>query len=271
MTTTRVSLPSASATATGFNSNRRLSSPPPGGRFGPLYGLAPDPSAAGKWAERTEGIGGQRMAAAKNPFDAGLAAAPAELAAAIARLEAEDAVALPLLDSAARRQLLGAAARLSFRPARPVIGEGARAVLQDFELCVTIPAGSLFYPFAAALEDLVGKALALREPAPLSGPMRFNDLIVQRYAAGSRGITPHRDHIRYEGLVALLPLSGAARFFVCAERSGRNAREVPAPAGSLLLMRAPGFAGRRDRPFHFLRDVARRRVSLGLRHDVRAA
>jgi hypothetical protein len=35
-------------------------------------------------------------------------------------------------------------------------------------------------------------------------------------------------------------------------------------------MRAPGFAGRRDRPFHFLRDVTQARLALGLRHDLRA-
>jgi hypothetical protein len=44
---------------------------------------------------------------------------------------------------------------------------------------------------------------------------------------------------------------------------------VPIPPGSLLLMRAPGFAGREDRPFHFLNEVAEERVCLGLRRDVR--
>ena len=53
------------------------------------------------------------------------------------------------------------------------------------------------------------------------------------------------------------------------ERSGRGAREVPCPPGDLLLMRAPGFAGRRDRPFHYLSDVTQARLTLGLRHDLR--
>jgi hypothetical protein len=35
-------------------------------------------------------------------------------------------------------------------------------------------------------------------------------------------------------------------------------------------MRAPGFAGRRDRPFHYLSDVTQTRLALGLRHDLRA-
>ncbi|MFQ5775593.1 MAG: hypothetical protein ACE5GS_13820 [Kiloniellaceae bacterium] len=210
------------------------------------------------------------MNAARDPFDPGFEAAAADLAAALARLEGEDAVSLPLLDRETRRRSAAASARLPFRTARPVIGEGAREVRQDFEVCETIPDRTIFHILANKLEVLIEDALGRLDPRPLARPLRFNDLIVQRYPRGSFGITPHRDHVRYEGLVAILPLSGAARFFVCADRAGREAREVPAPPGSLLLLRAPGFAGRRDRPFHFLRDVTRRRVSLGLRHDVRA-
>jgi hypothetical protein len=45
---------------------------------------------------------------------------------------------------------------------------------------------------------------------------------------------------------------------------------VPIRPGSLLLMRAPGFAGRGDRPYHMLSDVTETRIGLGLRHDVEA-
>ncbi len=198
------------------------------------------------------------------------AASPATLAAALARLAEEDAVSRPLLGARARRRLVAATARLAFRPAKPVVGEGDRAVHQDFELCMTVPARGLLRAFADSLGRLVDAALARLDPAPLARPFAFNDLIVQRYPTGSLGITPHRDHIRYEGLVALITLSGAARFFLCADRSGSGAREVPCSPGDLLLMRAPGFAGRRDRPFHYLGEVRRARLALGLRHDVRA-
>ena len=70
--------------------------------------------------------------------------------------------------------------------------------------------------------------------------------------------------------MAIVTLAGRASFFLCADRSGRDAREVPIPPGSLLLMRAPGFAGRRDRPFHMLSEVSETRIALGLRHDVEA-
>ncbi len=202
---------------------------------------------------------------------------PAELAGALARLDAEHAVSLPLLGARVRRRLIGATTRLRYRPATPVIGAGANAVRQDFELCMAIPEGSLLRAFAAALEALLNAALDRLAPQPLARPLdhpldhplRLNDLIVQRYPKGSFGITAHRDHVRYQDLVALMVLSGAARFGLCDDRAGRGARELPCPPGHLLLMRAPGFGGRRDRPFHFLDRVTRSRLSLGLRHDAR--
>ena len=191
----------------------------------------------------------------------------AELAGALARLDAEHAVSLPFLGAHARRRLIGATTRLPYRPATPVIGTGAAAVRQEFELCMAIPERSLLRSFAAALEALLNAALDRLEHRPLDHPLRLNDLIVQRYSTDALGITAHRDHIRYQDLVALVALSGSARFGLCDTRTGQGAREIPCPPGSLLLMRAPGFAGRRDRPFHFLDRVTRPRLSLGLRHD----
>ena len=201
-------------------------------------------------------------------------AGPAELAGALARLDAAHAVSLPLLGARTRRRLIGSTTRLPYRPAVPVVGAGANAVRQDFELCMTIPERSLLRAFAAALEALLNAALDRLEPRPLARPLHLNDLVVQRYPKGSLGITAHRDHLRYQNLVALVTLSGAARFCLCDDRAGRGARELPCPPGSLLLMRAPGFGfgdrgGRRDRPFHFLDRVTRSRLSLGLRHDAR--
>ncbi len=197
-------------------------------------------------------------------------AGPVALAEALARLEAAPAVSLPLLSARARRRLIGATSRLRYRPATPVIGTGANAVHQDFELCMAIPERSLLRSFAATLETLLNTALARMKPRPLARPLHLNDAIVQRYPAGSSGITAHRDHLRYRDLVALVTLSGAARICFCDDRNRGNAREIPCPPGHLLLMRAPGFAGQANRPFHFLDRVTRARLSLGLRHDTRA-
>lgn len=191
-----------------------------------------------------------------------------QLAEALARLEAEDALTLPLLNEDRRKSLLKASESLTYRIARPLVGKDDRLVEQDFELTMDIPPASPFRDLAAALTRRTNAALDLLTPRPMEA-MDFNDLIVQRYQPGSRGITAHRDHIRYQGIVALVILAGKARFFVCDDREGRNLRELPSPPGSVVLMRAPGFGTRRDRPFHLLKDIASFRVSFGLRLDTR--
>lgn len=194
---------------------------------------------------------------------------PDAVAAVIARLGEDDAASLPLLTPEDCGRLCAAARGLSYRPGQPVIGQGETAVRQDFDVALDFPAGSLFHGFSAALDRLLAQAIEGLQPPLLEEvpDFRLNDLIVQRYPRGSFGITPHRDHLRYHGLVAVVTLCGAAPFFVCADRQGSAAREVPAPPGHLLLMRAPGYAGAGGRPFHYLGGVTEARISLGLRYD----
>lgn len=196
----------------------------------------------------------------------GLTATPAALGAALERLRGAEAVSLPILSAAARRSLRAAAAGLPYRAATPVVGEGARRVHQDFELTVAFTPGDPFERLAAAFGDLVARAAARLTPNPLSGGFVFNDLILQRYPAGAGGITPHRDHLKYRELVALISLAGQGRFTLSADRAGAGAREVPLAPGSALLMVAPGFAGGSRRPFHALADITQERYSLGLRY-----
>ena len=188
----------------------------------------------------------------------------------LARLAAEDVASLPLLPASALAPLLAAAEALSYRTARNEIGAGTRAVRQDFDICMAPTHPGVLWDLAAELEEFLGQALARQRPALLNGHITLNDLVVQRYPAGSFGITAHRDHVRYTGLVALILLSGEGRFFVSSERSGDDAREIPWRPGEVLLMRAPGFAGRTDRPFHSLTDITAERYSVGLRHDTQA-
>lgn len=206
-------------------------------------------------------------------FDTGLLCDTADLAAAIRRLEAEDATSLPLLSPDARAALIEEAETRvgGWRPARPIVGEGDKAVHQDFELTVELPADGGLKALARALGRQFGAALARIDPPPLAEPFHINDLILQRYPVGCAGITPHRDHIRYVGLVAIVVLAGAGRFRISADRSGANAREIPAPPGHMTLMRAPGLFHRRDRPFHMLDAVTAERYSFGLRQDNRVA
>jgi len=197
----------------------------------------------------------------------GFLSSPSELAAAIQRLGKEDAASLPLLGPTDCLALCTAAEDLPFRPGQSVVGSGQAAVRQDFDVTLAFPPDSIFRALAAALGGLLREALALAPCLDDPAGFRLNDLILQRYRRGSFGITPHRDHIGYRGLVAIVTLSGAAPFFVCADRQAGGAREVPAPVGHLLLMRAPGYRSDRPRPFHFLGEVTEARLSLGLRYD----
>ena len=189
----------------------------------------------------------------------------------ITNVVAEDAASAPMVDANGLSLLLEAATDLSFRKAREEIHVNENTIVrQDFELCYDIPSDGAFWYYATAMECHLNKALAQMSSPPLVPSLHLNDLVLQRYAAGSQGITPHRDHVRYQSLVVLLVLSGHGRYYICSDREGNGAHEIPAPAGHVILMRAPGFASRKDRPFHFLSDITSERYSFGIRYDAMA-
>ena len=195
-----------------------------------------------------------------------LHAGPDAMAAALDCVAREDAAILPLLAPVDCRPFIEAGRDLSFRSAKPVIGEGERAVYQDFDICLSIPELHPLWRLTQAVERLVADALAAMDAPPLEA-LPLNDLVLQRYPPGARGITPHRDHVRYVGLVAIVQLSGDGRFGLCADRGGSGARVFEAGPGDGILMRAPGFGGARHRPFHFLDGITVERCSLGMRCD----
>tara|TARA_A100001037_G_scaffold57695_1_gene49846 strand:+ start:11213 stop:11827 length:615 start_codon:yes stop_codon:yes gene_type:complete len=190
------------------------------------------------------------------------------LTGGLARLVDEDALAIPYLTEEVRAAMVECCERLAFRSARPVLGKPGQEVYQDLELTTDIPQESPLFDLAHRLEADLQVSLSRLSPAPLDYPFVINDFIVQRYSPGQNGITPHRDHVRYRGIVAIIVLSGSGRFWVCDDRKGTHARTVPESPGDLLLMRAPDFAGMTDRPFHALSDITRTRYSFGMRYDV---
>ena len=204
------------------------------------------------------------MGASNGSF--GLRAGPETMAAALERVAREDAAVVPLLAPAECQELVDAGAELAFRSAKPVIGEGERAVYQDFDICLSIPPAHRLWQLTGAVERLIAAALGTMDRPPLEA-LPLNDLVLQRYPPGARGITPHRDHVRYVGLVVIVQMSGDGRFGLCADRSGAGARVLDAGPGDGILMRAPGFGGSKDRPFHFLDGITVERYSLGIRSD----
>lgn len=203
-----------------------------------------------------------------DPHPAALRGDGGEMAGCLESVRRDGAASIQVLGGPAQTELRAAVEALGFRRARAVVGTGEKAVTQDFAICDDVEDAGLIGRYVAASEALVNSGLERFTPRPCP-PVEFNDLVAQRYPPVACGISPHRDHIRYINLVAILVIAGAGRFFVCNDRAGTNAREVPAPEGSLLLMRAPGFDGSRHRPFHMLGEVTRERLILGLRQVAR--
>lgn len=181
------------------------------------------------------------------------------------------ALAVPLLSDESRYSLLDAARVSRFRTARPSVGQGERQVCQRMEVCGQFPDDSIFRTlnreFQTFWDAWLIEGLAQGLASPFEGRLNFNDLMLQRYGVGEVGITPHRDRTAYRNLVCLFILEGQGRFYLCNDRQGRGAREIPHQAGDVVLMRAPGFQGSVERPFHFVRDIQAPRYVFGLRQE----
>jgi len=184
-------------------------------------------------------------------------------------LEQQGALSLPLLSEAFREELLAEARSASFRHARQSIGKGDRIVYQRMEVCDRFPEGSSLIALRDEFQSLWDASFISGSDYPFESPVQFNDLMLQRYAPGEVGITPHRDRSDYRNVICLFVLAGRGRFGVCADRSGKCAREIPNFPGEVILTRAPGFLGSGARPFHFVRDIVERRYVFGLRHERR--
>jgi len=201
------------------------------------------------------------------PFASGFRLPPLNLVDILEGLADSGALAVPLLGDDLRLSLLDAARASRFRAARPLVGNSERLVRQRMEVCAHFPAGSIFHALTREFQRLWDDLLAEAPTNPFEGRLVFNDLMLQRYSVGEVGITPHRDRTGYRNLVCLFVLEGNGRFCLCDDRAGRGAREIPHVAGDVLLMRAPGFQGTDERPFHFVRHIQSRRYVFGLRQE----
>jgi len=190
-----------------------------------------------------------------------------DLTRVVEELSDSGALAVPVLGDEARLALLAAANEGPYRPARTWVGKGERRVCQRMEVCDHFPADSIFRAFAAEFEKLWADWLVDAPADPFEGDLSFNDFMLQRYSVGELGITPHRDRTGYRNLVCLFVLEGKGRFYVCDDRSGGGARQIPHGAGDVILMRAPGFQGSGERPFHFVRAIESPRTVFGLRQE----
>lgn len=120
-------------------------------------------------------------------------------------------------------------------------------------------------------EDLV--AAVKHEGRGIKGVTTWkpNLVMVQRFKAEALGITPHMDGKRFSKLVAIFTTKGNARFTVCKSRKGEVLQQWDLRPGSLVFLRAPGFAGLEDgRPFHMVEGPKRgERYSIAFRLDTK--
>lgn len=173
-------------------------------------------------------------------------------------LDRHDACACPLLRDADALRLRDEADRLAFIRQPESVAKGlVRQSLAVHEPLVSAPFLELRDALQTVLLDGIGDVFAT--------PLVLDTLVLQRYEPGSVGITPHRDGPSRVNLVCVVVLEGPARFAVCDDRAGTNPRDVPAPPGHLILMRAPGYRGSDLQPFHFVADIRSRRTIVGLR------
>ena len=192
-----------------------------------------------------------------------------DFGALVANLRSIGAVAAPLLAPEHRLALLDEARQHPFRCGREEVGAGDRLVRQGLDYCDSLRPGGLLSRLVGAVQAHLEQGFRRLPDYPFATPLRLHEPMLQHYAAGSIGITPHLDQAPYINLVVVIVLGGAGAFFVCADRQGRGLREVPADPGDMVLLRCPGFGDARERVFHGVRDIAAARYSLGLRQDRR--
>ena len=192
------------------------------------------------------------------------------LSFAIESLSRWPATAVSCLSPRECDRMASLADKLVYLSATPMIGAKDAPVHQDFELNYSVPLDHPFWTLAKAFGRLAALALT-QTGAEIASPDSYeiNDLIVQRYPAGCKGITPHRDHLKYRMIVAILLVSGDGEFRIHKRRDESNGAVIRFNPGDLLLMGAPGVFPGFVRPFHSVTAVTRVRRTIGMRYDGR--
>ena len=193
---------------------------------------------------------------------------PAKLATEriLGELSSVGATSVRLLEENFRLALLKEAQDYDYEPEAEVVGSGDRVVRQQVSSFDGLPEDSGYVLLKNSFQDLLERSLEKLEAYPFETALNFNSMVLQRYEEGSLGITPHKDGLSYINLVCVFMIGGRGRFYVCSDRSGRDAKEVDASPGNVILMRAPGLFGAEDnRPFHYVTEIEETRYTFGLR------
>jgi hypothetical protein len=176
------------------------------------------------------------------------------------------ATSIRLLEENFRVALLEEAEDYDYQPEDEIVGSGDSMVRQQVSSFDVFPDHSGYVLLKESFQDLLEQRMAQLEAYPLETSLSFNSMVLQRYEEGSLGITPHRDGLSYVNLVCVFIIGGRGRFYVCSDRSGRDAKEIDASPGNVIFMRAPGlFEAEDNRPFHYVSHIEEPRYTFGLR------
>jgi hypothetical protein len=176
------------------------------------------------------------------------------------------ATSIRLLEENFRVALLEEAEDYDYQPEDEIVGSGDSMVRQQVSSFDVFPDHRGYVLLKESFQDLLEQRMAQLEAYPLETSLSFNSMVLQRYEEGSLGITPHRDGLSYVNLVCVFIIGGRGRFYVCSDRSGRDAKEIDASPGNVIFMRAPGlFEAEDNRPFHYVSQIEEPRYTFGLR------
>lgn len=171
------------------------------------------------------------------------------------------AASVPFLTNEERELLVAEARKLEYIRQPDVAESGI--VREDLSSSTVTSESS---PFLAIADRI---ALFLAELARSTGQCVPDfpkaNVSLQKYDAGSFGITPHRDEKKYDYAVCLIPLTGKGILATCDDRSGSNKKIIDTTPGNLVMLRAPGYAGMHVRPMHVVSDISEERIVLGVR------
>lgn len=196
-----------------------------------------------------------------------------ELTKALANLSQDHCLghSFPFFSEDELAELVDEAKSLPKRRARDRVSHKGVVVFQDFDICFPAPRQRAMDKLCHLLETGLNQASARLDRPVLAKPYYINDLAVQDYPSGSKGIGIHRDGLRYRQLVIIITLAGQSRLCLCQDRDGRGEMVIDDSPGRLVLLSAPDFAGRdgeNGRPLHFVDQVSKGRLSIGLRQEV---
>ena len=163
-------------------------------------------------------------------------------------------------------KVLNQVCKLTFKKAKTLTGN---QVSQDFEISFPVKRVGYLNSLASALEFLFSNSLKRMNAPPCKSPI-FNDIAAQKYHFGSEGISPHRDHIKYSGIIVLLNLYGSSRLGICNDRNGKKAKKINDSPGRVVIFPGSKFLSKNGidlRPLHFVDRIRSERISIGFRHN----